>query len=67
MLFIGQTKINIEIRLKEHLRNIRLYEIDKSALGANVWDKGHNIQHETKLLKHITNPQGFDSLRKVVY
>ena len=33
----------IEIWLKEHLRNISLYQIDKSTLAAHVWDKGHNI------------------------
>ena len=37
--------------------HIRLYQIDKSALATHFWDKGHNIQTETKLLKHITNPK----------
>ena len=32
-----------------------LYQIDKSALAAHVWDKEYNIQNETTLFKHITN------------
>ena len=55
----GQTKRNIEIRLKEQLKNIMLYQIGKSALAVHVRDKGHGIQNETKLLKHITNPKDF--------
>ena len=62
---IGHTKRNIEIRLKEHLRNTRLYQIDESALAAHVWDKGHNIQNEIKLLKYITNPKDLTVWRKL--
>ena len=55
----GETKRNNEIRLKEHLRSIRLHQIDKSPLAVHGWDKGHCIQNETKLLKHLTNPKDF--------
>jgi hypothetical protein len=57
MVYVGQTKRNIEIGLKEYLRNIRLYQIDKSVLATHVWDKGHDIQKEMTLLKHITHPK----------
>ena len=41
MVCIGQTKRNIEIGLKEHLWNIRLYQIGKPVLAAHVCDRGH--------------------------
>ena len=47
MVYIGQMKRNIEIKLKEHLRNIRLNHIDKSVLAAHLWDEEHYIQNET--------------------
>ena len=45
MVYTGQTRRNIEIRYKECLRNIRLFQIDKSALAAYFWNKGHNNQN----------------------
>ena len=50
---IRQIKRNTEIRLKERLENIRLYQIGKSALAAHVCNMGHNNQNEAKSLKHI--------------
>jgi hypothetical protein len=43
-------KRNIKIRLKEHIRNISLYQINKSVFASHVEDKGHTIQNETKFL-----------------
>ena len=57
MVYIGRTKRNIYIRLREHLRNIRVNQDDKSALVTCVLDKGHGIQNETKILKQKTNPK----------
>ena len=57
MVYIGQTKRNIGIRLKEHLRNISLYQIDESAVAVHFWDKGNDIKNESKLLKHVSNPK----------
>ena len=64
---VGQTKINIEIRLKEHLRNIRFYQIVKSTLAMRVWDKGYNIQMKLNYYNTSRHPQRIDSLGKFIH
>ena len=36
--YIGQTRRNIEIRMKEHFRNIKCFQIDKFAVAAHSWE-----------------------------
>ena len=40
-------------------------QIDKSALAIDVWDKGQDVQKETKLLKHINNPKNLKVWEKL--
>ena len=35
-IYIGKTKRNIHIRAKEHIRNIKFFQIDKSAVAASI-------------------------------
>jgi len=42
--YIGQTKRNIGIRLKEHIRNIKNDEIYKSLISEYVFEENHCIQ-----------------------
>ena len=51
--YIGQTRRNIEIRMKEHCRNIKYFHIDKSAVAAHSWEYGHQIDDNIKLIEHI--------------
>jgi hypothetical protein len=43
-VYIGQTGRSVDIRLKEHQRQIRLEHPDKSALDEHSIDHGHRIQ-----------------------
>ena len=36
-IYIGKTKRNLETRVKEHFRNIKNGEIEKSAIAAHIW------------------------------
>ncbi|KAJ9594437.1 hypothetical protein L9F63_014162 [Diploptera punctata] len=40
---------------KEHIRNTKNGEIEKSAVAAHVWSEKHNINSNTKLLKQLEN------------
>lgn len=42
--YIGQTRINIGIRLKENIRNIKNQETDKSPIAERVLDTNHRIE-----------------------
>ena len=41
--YIGQTRRNIETRMKEHCKNIKCFLIDKSAVATHSWEYGHQI------------------------
>jgi len=41
---IGQTKLNIDIRFKEHLRNIKNKENEKSPVTKHLSNTNHNIK-----------------------
>ena len=42
-VYIGETGRPLSVRLKEHQRNIRQGEIEKSRLAEHVWAESHNI------------------------
>ena len=42
----------MEERIKEHFKDLRLNQVDKTAIAANFWDEDHNINNEAELLKH---------------
>ena len=48
---IGKTKRNLEIRVKEHFRNIKNGEIEKSAIAAHVWKEKRASDHKPVLFK----------------
>jgi hypothetical protein len=54
--YVGQTRRNIGIRFKEHLRNIKNQEDEKSPLAEHVLGTNHNI-NSIKLLKQVNNSQ----------
>jgi hypothetical protein len=50
-VYIGQTGLSIDTRIKEHHRNISLAHPDKSAVAEHSISRGHRIQlHDTKIL-----------------
>jgi hypothetical protein len=52
--YVGQTKRNIDIRFKEHLRNVKNQEDDKSPVAEHLLNTNHNIK-SAKLLKNVNN------------
>ena len=54
--YIGKTKRNLNIRQKEHFRNIRFKQVDKSAVAHHVWIENHDMEREAKLLKEGHKP-----------
>ena len=53
--YIGQTKRNLKTRVKEHFRNIKQKQEDKSAVAFHFWNKNHDIDPNPKLLKGVIN------------
>jgi hypothetical protein len=43
LVYIGQTGRSIEVRIKQHQRNIRLLQLDKSALAEHGFNHSHKI------------------------
>lgn len=56
-LYIGKTKRNLNIRHKEHLRNIKYKQTDKSAVAHHFWTTEHEFEDDIKLLKSVTKPK----------
>ena len=54
--YIGQTRRNIGIRFKEHIRSMKNQETDKSPIAEHFFEFNHNI-NTIKLLKQVTNNQ----------
>ena len=54
--YIGQTRRNIGIRFKEHIRSIKNQETDKSPIAEHFLEFNHTI-NTIKLLKQVTNNQ----------
>ena len=52
--YLRQTKMNIDSQMKEHIINIKLHQIDKSAIATHVCEKPHRTG-EAKLLEHVQN------------
>ena len=59
-IYIGKTKRNIQIRTKEHIRNIKFFQIDKSAVAAHFWRTYHEMDSKPKLLKPVNNKTELD-------
>ncbi|KAJ9600855.1 hypothetical protein L9F63_000967 [Diploptera punctata] len=55
--YIRKTKRNLKTRVKEHLRNVKKGEVEKSAVAAHAWSEKHLIEKEAKLLKQIEKPK----------
>ena len=58
-IYIGKTKRNLETRVKEHFRNIKNGEIEKSAIAAHVWNMGYEINNSAILLKSVNRKNTF--------
>ena len=52
-IYIGKTKRNIHTRAKEHIRNIKSYQIDKLAVAVHFWQTYYEMDLEPKLLKPV--------------
>ena len=50
-IYIGKTKINLGTKVKEHFRNIKNGEIEKSTVAAHVWKEKHAMNCKPVLLK----------------
>ena len=59
-IYIGKTKRNIQIRAKEHFRNIKFFQTDKSAVAADFWQTYHEIDLKPILLKPLNNKNELD-------
>ena len=53
----GKKKRDLEARVKEHFRNIKNREIEKSAVAAHVWKEKHDTYRIPVLLKQASNNQ----------
>ena len=56
-IYIGKVKRIFETRVKDHFRNIKNGEIEKSAIEAHAWKEKHAMDHKPVLLKHAANKQ----------
>ena len=50
-VYIVQTKRNLEMRTKEHFKNLKLNYTDKSVRASCVWNTRHEINNSANLLK----------------
>ena len=50
--------------MKEHCRNIKCFQIDKSAVAAHSWEYGHQMDDNIKLIKQIIFPKDLNVLEK---
>ena len=57
-VYIGKTKRDSETRVKEHFRNIKNEEIEKSEVAEHLWKEKHVVDHKPVLLKQASNKQG---------
>jgi len=62
-VYYGQTKRNIEERVKEHFQCIKLNQPNKSALAAHVLVDGHDgvSKNNVKLIKQINDDRRLDA------
>lgn len=55
-VYIGETKRPLEIRIKEHKRNVQLHDVGKSKVAEHVWTQNHKILFDnTEVLDHEQN------------
>ncbi|KAJ9578766.1 hypothetical protein L9F63_004974 [Diploptera punctata] len=64
-IYIGKTKRNLNTRLKEHLRNVKNGETEKSAIAAHAWSEKHRIETKAKLLKQLEKPKELTIWEKI--
>jgi hypothetical protein len=51
MVYIGQSGRTIKLRIKEHNRNIRLAQLEKSAVAEHSFNNNHKINlQDTRLI-----------------
>ncbi|KAJ9594032.1 hypothetical protein L9F63_014548 [Diploptera punctata] len=55
----------LKTRVKEHLRNVKKGEVEKSAVAAQAWSEKHLIEKEAKLLKQIEKPKELTVWEKI--
>ena len=54
-IYTQKRRRDLETRVKEHFRNIKNGEIEKSAVAAHVWKDKHAKDHKAVLLKQASN------------
>ena len=52
----GKTKCNLETKVKEHFRNVKYKDIEKSAVAYHFLITQHKVENEAKLLKQMDKP-----------
>ena len=52
----GITKRNLEIKEREHFRNIRLKYVKKSVVATYQWSQKHKVKQGSSLLKELKYP-----------
>ena len=63
-IYIGKTKRNIQIRAKEHIRNIKFFQTDKSAVATHFWQTYREMDLKPKFLKPLNNKTELDIWEK---
>ena len=66
-MYIGQTKINLETRTKEHFRNLRLSHTDESAIASHFWYTGLEINNTANILKSVNKKNELITWEKNIY
>ena len=56
-IYLEKIKRDLETKVKEHIRNIKNGEIEKSAVAAHVWKEKHAMECKLVLLKQASNGQ----------
>ena len=51
MFILNKPKPSINIRVKEHFHNFGSYQMDKSVVATQFWDKGHNSNDENNIFE----------------
>ena len=59
--------VYINVRIKENLRNTRLYQTEKSALAAHSSSEEHDIKKRSRIAKTHQLSHGHHNLGKNVY
>ena len=65
-IYIGKTKRELETGVKQHFRNTKNGDIEKSAVAAHVGKKKHAMVHKLVLLKQASKKQELTNCENIL-